>query len=344
MASTNTSVGKELTSSAKKTSIIDVLLHYVNVILNFVNYDVKKKSLKTLNQWLKKEQKNDQDVASNGACAKKTRMKKMDNHGLLVENNNILKTQEEETSDGEDTTDKSLFAKETEELKDKFRLLFSWTMDTVASVTVETVLSWLPDKITSDFKDVKSVDDIFTLIIPRVTWYNFKLLECIIDKVDDNNLQLEYDSYKQFFNDYARHRVSLLTLEVLDNNASLEHVNLPFLRIKIDKEWNKTAISDIHKVLSEFVAIFDLHEALFFLISVKEGCIELEYSIPQKLLSSLRRVIISDSQRRELISLDILSIQLENYMFFSRSNPVETKLYPKYIPLTSFSSLLQNKC
>ncbi len=128
-----------------------------------------------------------------------------------------------------DSDAEKILAKETEDLKSQFR---AWTIRLVKLMNLETVLRWLPIEMREICEHAKTAEDLFSIkmLLPRITWCNFNVLEYIIPNIDDSNLKTEYAKYKSRFQAYAETRVTLLTPGVSNNSRRRSHNRLNCLK------------------------------------------------------------------------------------------------------------------
>ncbi len=189
-----------------------------------------------------------------------------------------------------------LLAKETEDLKSQFRSLFAWTIRLVKLMNLETILSWLPIEMREICEHAKTAEDLFSIkmLLPRITWCNFNVLEYIIPNIDDSNLKTEYAKYKSRFQAYAETRVTLLTPGVSNNSKDRSHDCLNYLVIKTDHEWGRNLISEIKECL---ISSFNLPREIF-LESIASGCISVECRIPPIPNTILLHMVVTGIQQR----------------------------------------------
>ncbi len=184
-----------------------------------------------------------------------------------------------------------LFGKETEDLKSQFRSFFAWTIRFVKLRDLETILSWLPIVLREICKHAKTAEDLFSMkmLLPRITWCNFTVLEYIIPNINDSNLKTEYAKYKSRFQAYAETRVTLLTPGVLNNSKNRSHDCLDYyLVIKTDHEWGRNLISEMKECL---ISSFNLPREIF----IGSGCISVKCRIPPTLKTIYIQQKSSDS-------------------------------------------------
>ena len=126
-------------------------------------------------------------------------------------------------------------------------------------------------------KTVKSLEDLFPAIAPYCSWFNHLLVENIIETFceDDDNLLQKWEKFKEKRAEYCKSRVY-----PCQPGKSDQHADTTPVVMKIDSKWKTVKFSQLEVIRDTVAQILEIKPHNLHLQAVKNGCIELTFSIP----------------------------------------------------------------
>ena len=124
-------------------------------------------------------------------------------------------------------------------------------------------------------------DNVFRILKDYYSWFNFDLIEDIIEEFGSNDVALKRElcDYKDRMKQYCDKRL----LKDSDSpNAFGEHRdNAKPCIFKIDEEWETMRFSELKTIKTIICDVLGLKGVALFLRTVSNGCVELTFDIPE---------------------------------------------------------------
>ena len=143
----------------------------------------------------------------------------------------------------------------------------------------------------SEMRKADTVGDIFFQIRDYISFFNYEILEHIVEELGTDSDRAEVDQYKGKLRDYCRRRaVECPPLYGMPSKSG--HVRIV---VKLDKEVDKYTCDELKLFQRNLSGILNLKEYALCLISVDKGCLELTFQMP----SFLKQKVFPLSYKQE---------------------------------------------
>ena len=125
------------------------------------------------------------------------------------------------------------------------------------------------------------VDNIFRILKDYYSWFNFDLIEDIIEEFCGNDVALkrEVSDYKDHMKQYCENRLCQFPDSL--NGFGLHQDDAKPHVFKIDGEWGTMRFSELRTIKTIICDALKLKEVSLFLRTVDNGCVELTFDIPK---------------------------------------------------------------
>ncbi len=116
------------------------------------------------------------------------------------------------------------------------------------------------------------------------SWINVALIESIIDAFlnNDEGIQALWASYQSHYKEYCTERVCKIPMP-LNGSRFLPRLlqKSTTIAFKIDCEWDNIRLDRLNSIRASIQRLLDLQPYTLYLRSVKQGCVELVFEVPQ---------------------------------------------------------------
>lgn len=208
---------------------------------------------------------------------------------------------------------------DTISINDAFATLVSETRDSMGiRVEVKKLVATLTcsktnltEEVCQEVKKAKSVSEVFVHLNRFWSWFNYHLLESIIDDLGDQDDYKRLAEYKQKFAEYGKRRVFELPSDgyrgtSCDNNN--DHVELA---VKVDRVWENYYVKDADTFRSSLATVLGVRKHHLRLIAVHEGCILLTFLVPCSVAQTV--FPLSHSQEKQLDDDGVVKLECDGY-------------------------------
>ena len=158
------------------------------------------------------------------------------------------------------------------------------------------------------------VDDIIGIIEHYSSFFDFKLVEDMIQKCGTENDKENLQEYDKLFLTYLSQRVCECPSSIRESLGD-DYVDLI---IKLDSSYEKSTLSSIKDLEVRLSQTLKVHTCLLNLCSIERGCIKLTFQIPYFLLETI--FPLSAEQERSLIDEGIIQLICGKFRFPNRQN------------------------
>ena len=218
--------------------------------------------------------------------------------------------------------------KEIEELQDVFVSLKDDVYEVVKTQPVDTfkirLISMDVNSQEQHFTFLKeiidkkdTIFDIWVELTPYLNFLNYEILEHILKKFKNHDLQKVMDSFS------TRMRVFFKTTRLCDflkcwplrGKTPPEEELLNFLTVKTTKDWNTCTLQDLDHLRGSLARKLLLPKFALILQDAKRGCVSVSYSIPSTVVAQIQ----SDIQNTELkvfLDMDIEIITVDGVVCY----------------------------
>ena len=136
----------------------------------------------------------------------------------------------------------------------------------------------------------KEIEDIFLAINPYFSYFNYELIEVIVNvhgaREDKENMQ----RYHNDFSEYCRKMPCVEFQEECSSDKS-KHTKIKF---KLDYNANQLKLGDIKCIQRRIAEILNLKSSVLYLYRVEDGCMVITFLVPTFWVESLMKIIANN--------------------------------------------------
>ena len=230
---------------------------------------------------------------------------------------------------------------ETKQIMGTFASLVDETCKSIKNkVTIEVFTLWLkqlqalkvnlcsestPGLLAQQIHEISqagSMEQVFLILSDYWSWYNYYLLEEIINKYGDKDDQKRLDDFKENFSVFAQNRIVEFSQHPMTFGAAVggDKTRIPLL-FKVDRKWDSVHINQLPEIHQNLASILRVNPHTLYLASIQQGCILMIFLIP----SSVAQVVfpLSASQQEALAASNIMQVMCGSHChrFLPHSRP-----------------------
>ena len=169
----------------------------------------------------------------------------------------------------------------------------------------------------------KVIDDIMKLIENKSSFFNYELIEYMIQLsgTDDDRQNLE--NYQTKFSDYAKRRVYECPAIISKSNPSETE-----LHVKLDSKYDKYSLAELTDFQSRLCGILNRNVYAIRLLTVQKGCFKLVYAISDYIVKAT--FPLTEKRESELAALGILQLVCNDYRLKSTTSQLQVRIHEDY--------------
>jgi hypothetical protein len=162
----------------------------------------------------------------------------------------------------------------------------------------------------------KVVDDIIKLIESKSSFFNYELIEYMIQLSGTNGDKENLENYRTKFSTYAKRRIYECPATISNSNPSETE-----LHVKLDSKYDKCTVDELTGFQSRLCMILNRKVYAIRLLSVQRGCFELVYAISDYIVKAT--FPLTEKQESELVALGVLQLICNDYRFKGTKSQVQ---------------------
>ena len=211
---------------------------------------------------------------------------------------------------------------ESEELRLQFCILMNKYFDSLEDrqYPIQRLIRHLNSCLETDclLPEPKIVDDIMKLIESKSSFFNYQLIEYMIQLsgTDDDKQNLE--SYRTKFSNYAERRVYECPAIISKSNSSETE-----LHVKLDSKYDKYTVDELIGFQSRLCRILKRKVYAIRLLSVQKGCFKLVYAISDLIVKDT--FPLTKKQESELAALGVLQLNCNDYQLKCTTSQLQVR-------------------
>ena len=157
----------------------------------------------------------------------------------------------------------------------------------------------------SNLRAATSVTAIFDVIIDHCSFYNFELIEMLIEEKGNEEDKVELRKYIEEFKDFC---ITVHNNRVVNCGCHPPGTKKIIFKLNVNKNvLRATVIKQIQRRIS---AIIGVHSSQLYLCHIRKGCLELEFSVSQSICKKIEG--LRPEVKRILFSDDISCIEIQS--------------------------------
>ena len=135
--------------------------------------------------------------------------------------------------------------------------------------------------------DAKDTREVLIMILPFYSYYNYELLQTIVDVHGSERDKENMQQYILEFSNYCR-RVPCIEFNDNSYQTSLKRVKLKF---KLDYNKDQLTLADIKTIQYRISDILNIRPSVLFLHSVEDGCTAITFLVPDSCFHAVVRLL-----------------------------------------------------
>ena len=190
-------------------------------------------------------------------------------------------------------------------------LLSLGTFDPVSKDSQKPVLQTF----SQELRNAGSIEDVLLAIKDYFSFFNYHVIEHIVDELGTNQDKVELQNYKKAFDEYSKRRIYECP-PVYGPRSDADH---PDLVVKLDSVYEKFTVNELKKFEYRLSRIFCVSpQSVLRLCRVEEGCLQLIFQVPSFVQQEV--FPLSSEQESTLAADGVIRLMCGNYQFAAKVN------------------------
>ena len=162
----------------------------------------------------------------------------------------------------------------------------------------------------NELKAAKTVYESFLVLKDYFSFFNYHIIEHIIEELGTEDDKAKLQEYKEDFNQYAKRRI----FECLPEFGSISDIDHADVFVKVDSQYETYTVEEIemfrHK-LSEILRVS--FQGILRLCRIDKGCFQLMFQVPSLVQQEI--FPLSREQEKALAAMGVTKLTCEEYQF-----------------------------
>ena len=161
-----------------------------------------------------------------------------------------------------------------------------------------------------ELKAAKTIYDSFLVLNDYFSFFNYHIIEHIIEELGTEEDKTKLKKYKQNFNQYAERRIFECLPEFGQVLSDSDHVDI---FVKLDSQYDDYTVAELEGFCHKLSEILDISLGILCLCQADKGCLQLMFQVP----SFVQQRIFPPSreQERALKVLGVTRLTCGDYSF-----------------------------
>ena len=167
-----------------------------------------------------------------------------------------------------------------------------------------------------ELRKTASVDDAMSVISSYCSFFNYRIVECIIENLGTEQDKTNLEKYKEEFSVYAQHHVFECPAEIGEINEDA-HANI---FVTLDTTFDSYTVSHLYAFVSNLQRVLKIPLMSLRLCRIGPGSLKLTFQLPLSIQKAT--FPLSGDQEVALTSLGIMLLSCGDYLFNRQANEV----------------------
>ena len=218
---------------------------------------------------------------------------------------------------------------ESQEIMFKFQQLFSRVYKSLCEqeVTVDTLVTHLLslgalDPVSKksqkpllqtffqELRNAESIEDVLWVIRDYFSFFNYHVIEHIVDGLGTDQDRAELENYKKEFRQYSKRRIYECP-PVYGPMSNADHADLV---LKLDSAFEQFTVEEVENFEYRLIKIFELSsQSVLRLCQVEKGCFQLIFQVPSFVQQEI--FPLSPDQENALVAENVITLTCGDYQF-----------------------------
>ena len=160
-----------------------------------------------------------------------------------------------------------------------------------------------------ELKAAKTVYESFPILNDYFSFFNYHIIEHIIEVVGTEEDKARLKSYKNNFKQYAERRIFKSPPEF----GPLSDTDHADIFVKLDSYYDDYTVAEIKEFCHKLSEILDVSQGILHLCRVEKGCIQMMFQVPSSVQQ--RNFPLSHKQEMALAAMEVISLTCGEYQF-----------------------------
>ena len=162
-------------------------------------------------------------------------------------------------------------------------------------------------------RSAKSIEDVLFIIRDYLSFFNYRVIEHIVDGLGTDQDRVELQNYEREFDEYSKRRVYECPPEY-GSKSDAEHVDLV---MKVDSVFEEFTVKELKKFQYRLGRIFCVTpQSVLHLCQVEEGCLQLIFQVPSFVQQEI--FPLSSEQESALAAEGVIRLTCGDYQFTAK--------------------------
>ena len=206
---------------------------------------------------------------------------------------------------------------ETENIMYKFFILRNKFLDSLEdrNFPISRLVRYLEDTECIS-QDPKNLVDVQRIIKANSSFFNYRLVEYLIELAGTDTDKKRFRSYEKDFLDYAQRRIYECSSTFGTTSAPTDTE----LLVKLDSNYDHYSVIKLQAFQDKLCVILGRKNYILRLLSIEKGCFKLVYAIPYHIQGTI--FPLTTKQEADLTKLGVLQLICNEYHFLNKKNEV----------------------
>ena len=164
-----------------------------------------------------------------------------------------------------------------------------------------------------ELRNAGSIEDVLLVIEDYFSFFNYHVIEHIVNKLGTDQDRMELQDYKKEFDEYSKRRI----YECPPVYGSMSKANHSELVLKLDSVYEKFTVKELKKFEYRLSRIFCVSpQSVLRLCRVEEGCLQLIFQVPSFVQQEI--FPLSSEQESALVAEGVIRLTCGDYKFAAK--------------------------
>ena len=156
-------------------------------------------------------------------------------------------------------------------------------------------------------RNAGSIEDVLFIIRDYVSFFNYHVIEHIVDGLGTDQDKAELQNYKKEFDQYSKRRVYECPPDY-GSKSSVGHVDLV---LKVDSVYEEFTVKELKKFHYRLSKLLHISQSVLRLCQVEEGCLQIIFQVPTFVQQKIYP--LSSEQKNALVAEGVIRLTCGNY-------------------------------
>ena len=161
-----------------------------------------------------------------------------------------------------------------------------------------------------ELKAAKTIHEIFLVLNDYLSFFNYQLIECIINELGTEKDKAKLQRYKDNFNQYAKRRI----FECLPEFGPISDADHADIFVKLDSQYDNYTVVQIEQFRHKLSEVLHLSfQGILRLCRIDKGCFQLMFQVPTFVQQEI--FPLSREQEKALAAMGVIKLTCGEYQF-----------------------------